>query len=188
MAPEDARLLQVDRLRAFQEAHAIPVVDASKQAPVEALHSLRQATSAAPSSYQNYLNEAVDCYEHGAYRGAVLLVWSATVEHIYSAIEARPSGFKSIEAANHARFSNSSGYKKIRRKNDLLYLNDKNFLQVCEDAGVFNRNARKLLEDKLDTRNRCGHPTGYVIGREETVVFIESLVNNVVNNAMMDWT
>ncbi|WP_030529440.1 hypothetical protein [Phycicoccus jejuensis] len=76
----------------------------------------------------------------------------------------------------------------MSKKNDLLYLNDKNFLLLCEDAGVFNKNARLLLTEKLDTRNRCGHPTGYVIGREEAVVVIESLINNIISDAMMDWT
>lgn len=177
-----------ERLRSFQEAYSIPVTDVAKQAPAAALHSLRDATAKAPATYQSYLNEAVDCYEHGAYRGAVLMIWAATVEHIYSAIENRPGGFKALESANKSRFSASKSYHRISKKNDLLYLNDKNFLLLCEDAGVFNRNARKLLEEKLDTRNFCGHPTGYVIGREETVVFIESLINNIVNDAMMDWT
>lgn len=187
MTPEETRLVRLERLRTFQEAYSIPVTDLSKQAPVEALHSLRDATRGAPKSFQDYLDEAVDCYENGAYRGAVLMVWSATVERIYSAIDDRPGGIKAIETANKARFGASRAYKRIGKKNDLLYLNDKNLLQLCEDAGVFNRNAKKLLEEKLDTRNRCGHPTGYVIGREEAVVLIESLINNIVNGAMMDW-
>ena len=115
------------------------------------------------------------------------MVWAATIEHIYSAVERRASGFKSLEAANFARFGESTSYRHIRKKNDLLYLNDRSFLLLCEDVGVFNKNARKLLEDKLDTRNRCGHPTGYVLGREEAVVFVESLINNIINDAMMDW-
>ena len=187
MTTDDHPLNRFRRLRTFQEAYSIPVSDVSRQAPVAALHSLRDATSKAPTSYQEYLNEAVDCYEQGAYRGAVLMVWSATVEHIYSAIEAHSGGFKAMESANKARFAKSRTYKRIAKKNDLLYVNDKNFLQLCEDAGVFNRNAKKLLDEKLDTRNRCGHPTGYILGREEAVVFIESLLNNIINDAMMDW-
>lgn len=181
-------LAQFERLRAFQEAYAIPVTDVSRQAPAQALHSLRDATARAPKNYQDYLNEAVDCYEQGAYRGAVLMVWAAAVEHIYTAIENQQGGFKKIEAANVKRFGSSNTYRKVGKKNDLLYLNDKNFLLLCEDVAVFNKNARMLLGEKLDTRNRCGHPTGYVIGREEAVVFIESLINNIISDAMMAWT
>lgn len=183
----DPTLRRFEKLRAFQEAYAIPVTDVSRQAPAQALHSLRDATARAPKNYQDYLNEAVDCYEHGAYRGAVLMVWAASVEHIYTAIDNQQGGFKRIEAANLQRFGASKAYRKVTKKNDLLYLNDKNFLLLCEDAEVFNRNARMLLTEKLDTRNRCGHPTGYVIGREEAVVFIESLINNIISGAMMDW-
>jgi len=115
------------------------------------------------------------------------MVWAATIEHIYSVIERRSSGFKRLEAANIARFGKSNSYHAIHKKNDLLYLSDKNLFLVCEDAGVFNKNARKLLVEKLDTRNRCAHPTGYALGREEVVIFIESLINNIINEAMIDW-
>jgi hypothetical protein len=178
---------RIERLRTFQEAYRIPITNIARQAPAEALHSLRSAIASAPASYRKYLDEAVDCYEAGAYRGATLMVWAATVEHIYATVERHSSGIQLIEAANAARFGNSKSYRAIRKKNDLLYLNDKNFFLLCEDAGVFNKNARRLLDEKLDTRNRCGHPTGYVLGREEAVVFIESLINNIINDAMMDW-
>lgn len=176
-----------DRLRLLQEAYSIPVRDISKQAPTQALHSLREAAEAAPANYRDYLDEAVNCYEHAAYRGAVLMVWSATIEHLYSAVADHLGGLKAFEQANHARFGQSNQYRKITKKDDLLYLNDKNFVQVCQDAGVFNKNARDLLKERLKLRNRCGHPTGYVVGREETVVFIESLVNNIVAGSMLNW-
>lgn len=115
------------------------------------------------------------------------MVWAATIEHIYSVIEGHRDGFKLIQAANLTRFERSNTYKPVRKKNDLLYLNDKNFFLLCEDAGVFNKNARKLLDEALDTRNRCGHPTGFDVGREEVVIFIERLINNFISGAMVDW-
>lgn len=187
MKTTEDSIAQIQRLGEFQEAYRLPVSNIAKQAPAAALHSLRDAASLAPATYEAYLKEAIDCYENGAYRGAVLMVWAATVEHIYSAIANQQSGFKTLEKHNAARFGQSSTYKKLRKKDDLLYLSDQNFFQLCEDAGVFNKNARKLLTEKLDTRNRCGHPTGYVIGREEAVVFIESLILNIINGPMMNW-
>jgi hypothetical protein len=178
---------QLQRLREFQSSFGLPTTDAEREAPAKALHSLHEAVRKSPLNYRSYLEEAVLCYEVGAYRGAVLMVWSAVVEHLYGVIESRLGGLKAVEQANEARFRGSSAYKKVRKKNDLLYLGDKNFLLICEDAGVFNRNARSLLEERLALRNRCGHPTGYAVGREETVVFIESLINNVLSGAMIDW-
>jgi hypothetical protein len=177
----------LDRLREFQGSYKIPISDITKQAPAQALHSLREAAERAPTNYQQYLEEAIDCYEATAYRGAVLMVWAATVEHLYSVIGYHRNGFKDLQAANIARFEKSGAYKKITKKNDLLYLNDKSFFLLCEDAGVLNKNARLLLDDALATRNRCGHPTGYAVGREEVVIFIERMINNFISGAMIDW-
>lgn len=187
MTPNEEWVPDLERLREFQEAYRLPVSDIARQAPAQALHSLRDATRNAPEGYGSYLEEAVDCYEAGAYRGAVLMVWAATIEHIYSVVEAHQRGFKLLEAENLKRFEKSNGYRKIKKKNDLLYLNDTNLFLICEDAGVFNRNARSILDDALKTRNRCGHPTGYVVGREEVVVFIERLINNIISGVMIDW-
>lgn len=165
----------------------MPVSDVAKQAPAQALHSLREAAERAPVSYRAYLEEAIDCYEANAFRGAVLMVWAATIDHIYSVIQSHQSGFRLFEAANSARFQGSNSYRKISKKNDLMYLNDKSFFLLCEDAGLLNKNARVLLDDALNTRNRCGHPTGYMVGRDEVVIFIERLINNFISGAMLDW-
>lgn len=178
---------KLDRLRQFQDSYRIPVSDIARQAPALALHSLRESAGRAPESYRPYLQEAIDCYEAGAYRGAVLMVWAATVEHLYSVIEAQRGGFRAIQAENLARFEQSNAYRKISKKNDLLYLNDKNFILLCEAAGVFNKNARSILDEALSTRNRCGHPTGYAVGREEVVIFVERLINNIISGAMLSW-
>ncbi len=177
----------LERLREFQEAYRLPVSDIARQAPAQALHSLRESAQRAPASYRPYLEEAIDCYEANAYRGAVLMVWAATIDHLYSVIDGHRGGFKSMQAANKTRFETAHNYRKIGKKNDLLYVSDANFFLLCEDAGVFNKNARSVLDDALKTRNRCGHPTGYAVGREEVVIFIERLINNFISGAMIDW-
>lgn len=178
---------RISALRAFQYEHVIPVSDISRQNPKEALHSLREATWNSPEAYRGYLSEAVDCYENHCYRAAVLMVWSAVMEHLYRVAENHPSGLRKLEAANKSRFGNSKSYKEITKGNDLLYIADSSFLHLGEDSGLFNKNARLLLTERLNLRNRCGHPTGYVVGREETVIFIESLINNILNGAMVNW-
>lgn len=171
----------------FQESYRLPVSDIAKQAPSQALHSLREAAERALASYRAYLEEAIDCYEADAFRGAVLMVWAATIDHIYSVIQGHRSDFSVFQAASLARFQGANSYRKISKTNDLLYLSDKNFFLLCEDAGLLNKNARVLLNDSLNTRNRCGHPTGYMVGREEIVIFTERLINNFISGAMIDW-
>ncbi|MBN3510125.1 hypothetical protein JYB55_14875 [Mycolicibacterium septicum] len=174
-------------LREFQQAHAIPVEDSSKEAPAAALSSLRDAAKKAPAAYADYLTEAVECYERHLYRAAILMIWAATVEHLYGVVEAHQGGLKKIEAANKTRYGTSKTYRRITNKNGLLYLSESQFIQLAEDAGLINRNARRTLTERLTLRNQCGHPTGYVPGREETVIFVESLVNNILSGAMLLW-
>lgn len=174
-------------LAEFQRLHALPVKDSAREAPAQALHSLREAAASAPPDYQDYLDEAVHCYEGGMYRAAVLMVWSACIQHLFSVIEGHRGGIKAIEAANLARYGQSNAFRKINKIDDLLYLKESAVLLIAEDAGLINRNARDLLEEKLKLRNRCGHPTRYKPGREETVIFIESLLVNIIGGVMVNW-
>lgn len=177
----------LENLRTFQGLHAVPVTDSQTEAPAQALHSLREAAKMAPANYSDYLDEAVRCYEGGMYRAAVLMVWAAVVEHLYVTIENHHGGIKAFEAANVAKYGASAGYRKIKKKDDFLYLREAQFIVLGEDAGLYNKNARTLLDEKLILRNRCGHPTLYKPGREETVIFIESLLMNIVGGTMLHW-
>jgi hypothetical protein len=178
---------RLDALRKFQELHEVPVTDRETQSPAAALKTLNDAVASAPKDYQDYLVEAVTCYEHALYRAAILLVWAATVEHLYLVASNHRSGIKDLEAANLARFGQSKAYRRIKKKDDFLYIGEANWLQLAEDAGLMNRNARQILIDRLNLRNRCGHPTKYKPGREETVVFIESLLLNFLSGQMLNW-
>ncbi len=167
-------------LQQLQDDYGAPVEDVAVESPKAALTSLRDAVGQAPSAYRDYLSESVACYEGGQYRAAILTTWAATVQHLYIVVEGHSGGVPEFEKANKQRFGSARSYRRIRRVNDFLYLRESDFLQLGEDAGLYNRNARKLLTERLDLRNRCAHPTRYKPGREETVVFIESLLLNVI--------
>ena len=187
MSPTPDPLDQVDRLATFQASHPIPVADSDLESPSQALQSLVEARAAAPSEYADYLHEAVAAYENGLYRAAILMVWAATVEHLYGVVKDHQGGISAVEAANLARYGSSKTYRKVKKVDDLLYMSESQFLQLGEDAGLFNRNARQVLIERLNLRNRCGHPTGYTPGREEAVVFIESLTLNILTGSWLNW-
>ena len=116
------------------------------------------------------------------------MVWAATIEHMYGVVAAHRGGIKKIQAANLARYGTHSKYREVKKKGDLLYLSEEQFIQLAEDAGLINRNARRTLVDRLTLRNQCGHPTQYRPGREEAVIFVESLINNILSDSWLDWT
>lgn len=176
------------RAAQLQAKYAVAAPEDRTRTPEAALESLRQALEQAPRTYRQYLSEALACYEHHLYRGAILMVWASVVDHLYTIIAAHRGGIRKFEQANRARFGTSNNYRQIRKRDDLLYLRDRDFLQLGEDAGLYNRNARLLLIERLDLRNRCGHPTQYQPGREETVIFIESLALNILTGHQLNWS
>ena len=91
-------------------------------------------------------------------------MWAAVLEHLYS-----------------------GKYREIKKVTDLLYLSELSSFSWLRDAALINRNARKVLGERLDPRNLCRHPTGYRPGREETVIFIESLIKDVLSGTWLLW-
>lgn len=185
-APEMPALLW--SLQRLQAHYSLPVRDVEVEAPAAALSSLRDAAKAAPQTYADYLEEAVECYERGLYRAAILMVWAATVEHLYGVAGANRQRVTDFEKENKTRFGQGRNYREIKKLDDFRYLGEAQFLQLAEDVGLINRNARAVLTERLNLRNLCGHPTRYRPGREETVIFIESLVLNVLSGTWLNWS
>jgi hypothetical protein len=184
----DPRIGQLlDGLRQLQDEFGEEVADVEQESPRAALESLEDAVAQAPREYRPYLEEALDCYGYGLYRAAILMVWAAVMQHLYAVAAAHRGGLRTFESMNKARFGRSKNYRAIKKQDDFLYLRDRDFIQLGEDAGMYNRNVRKLLHDKLELRNNCGHPTRYQPGREESVIFIESLLLNIVNGGQLNW-
>jgi hypothetical protein len=188
---DDGSAARVEQLLAglsrLQAEFGEEVADVQQESPAAALDSLEDAVAEAPANYRPYLEEAVACYRNGLYRAAILMVWSAVVQHLYSTAASHRGGIREFERANKARFGKAKTYREIKKQGDFLYLGERDFIQLGEDAGMYNRNARQVLHERLRLRNLCGHPSGYRPGREETVVFIESLILNVLSGSWLDW-
>lgn len=185
LTPDLDRLLA--GFRRLQAEFGTEIADAEQESPGAALDSLEEAVAVAPADYRPYLEEALECYRRGLYRAAILMVWSAVVQHLYSCAAAHGGGIKQFEKANKTRFGNAKNYRELRKQDDFLYLGERDFIQLGEHAGMFNRNARLLLHERLKLRNLCGHPTQYTPGREETVVFVESLLLNILSGSWLSW-
>ena len=129
---------------------------------------------------KSYLEETIRVYDAGANRAAIVFLWAAVMEHLYSRLSEKKL-IKKFDTEFKRRFGrNKKYYRIIRKKQDLLYVKERDFLEISEVAGLYNRNIRAVLIKDLDTRNKCGHPTTYVPGDMETAVFIERLINNIL--------
>jgi hypothetical protein len=57
---------------------------------------------------------------------------------------------------------------------------EKDFIEICRAANVFNNDVRKILDEKLGIRNTAGHPSTVTVRGNKAASFIEDLVENVI--------
>lgn len=126
-----------------------------------------------------FLNEALTCYRHSAFRAAIVMVWNLAYDHVARWVLADPNRL--------AEFNSGIG-KRNSRKGHIVISNRDDFEELKEDetidilggiAGV-SPNVKKTLKDKLGRRNMYAHPSTLTITRAQVDDMITDLVNNVV--------
>ena len=127
---------------------------------------------------REYIDEALICLGVGAYRGAILMGWVATMNNVYRKME--QVGFQKFHDACEQFMKKA---RPVRRRTDLEYYRDSDVLMAAERIGFFDRNVRAALEKQLDVRNRCGHP-GQVRPQIHIVnAFFEEIIQYVLSVA-----
>ena len=127
---------------------------------------------------KDFLKEAVDCFEAGANRATILMVWILTIDHLFAYISAHKlSEFNAALALNTDK---SIKVKVITQRDDFTEIKESKFIELCRSAKIISNDVRKILDQKLETRNSSAHPSGITIGKSKVIDFVEDLVENVV--------
>lgn len=123
-----------------------------------------------------YLEEALICFGHKAYRGALIMAWNLT----YSDVLDR------IYATGLDKFNSQIGTHNFKRavvnRSDFADLKESDVIKIARAAKLISGETLKLLEEKLGKRNSAAHPSGKVITVVSAEEFISDLVENVVLN------
>ena len=130
---------------------------------------------------KEFLNEAIDCFEVGANRAAIVMTWILAVDHLYAYILAHKlSDF-------NAALAKDKGVKlsSVSQRDHFTEIKESKFIELCRAAGIISNDVRKILDQKLGTRNSCAHPSGVTINKSKAIDFIEDLVDNVVLKYMI---
>ncbi len=127
---------------------------------------------------QAFLLEAIDCYEIGARRAAIIMVWILTVHHLYQYI------------LKHELVSFNTALAKVKDKrikitvvsklDDFTEIPEGKFIEIMRSANIITNDVRKILETKLGIRNSCAHPSGITVSDVKATEFIIDLVENVI--------
>jgi hypothetical protein len=125
---------------------------------------------------KEFLKEAIDCFEVGANRAAIVMTWILAMDHLFAHILAHKlTDF-------NAALSKDKGVKidAITQRDDFTGIKETKFIELCRAAGIVSNDVRKILDQKLGTRNSCAHPSGVTINKSKVIDFIEDLIDNVI--------
>jgi hypothetical protein len=127
---------------------------------------------------KDFLDEAIRCFEVGADRAAIIMVWLLTMSHLQSYILAsHRSAFNAVLAKNNDK---RIRVKSISHIDDFSDIPENKFIEFCRSAGIISNDVRKILIEKLGTRNSSAHPSAVKINQSKVIDFVEDLVVNVL--------
>ena len=123
---------------------------------------------------QNFVIEAIECFESHHYRAAVVLSWVGAVSVLYEFVIAnRLADFNSEAKARHPK------WKPAKTKDDLATMKERSFLEILVKLSIIGKSVKTELFNCLDLRNGCGHPNSLVLGEHRVAGHIEFLIQNI---------
>ncbi|MGH1487644.1 MAG: hypothetical protein ACRBCI_15625 [Cellvibrionaceae bacterium] len=148
-------------------------------AKLETSHLLRSLLSKLPDkNEQLFLQEAIECYEIGAKRASIVLVWILTMHHMYNYInDNQLDTFNNVLSKNNDKRIKIT---KITKTDDFSEIPEGKFIEFMRSAKIISNDVRKILDAKLGIRNTYAHPSGVSVSEVKTNDFIIDLIENIV--------
>ena len=128
---------------------------------------------------QVYLEEALTCFRHSAFRAAIVMVWNLAYDHLCKVIINRPQYLSDFNTQLPKSFPKAD-ILAINVRDDFEALKESQVLQVAKSANIISGSVHKILKEKLDRRNIAAHPSNVAVSRLTAEDFILDLVQNVV--------
>jgi hypothetical protein len=157
-------------------------VHGTREVTLQLTALLANLPSMVPSLVEKtYLNEALICYRHGAFRAAVVMTWNLAYHHLCShVLSHRLADFNS-----RWQLSFPGHHKKttlhITSMDDFnRELKESEVIEICRLAQIITSDVARVMVEKLGRRNSAAHPSALVIEQLQVDAFIDDLVRNVV--------
>jgi hypothetical protein len=123
---------------------------------------------------KDFIEEAIKCLQVGALRAAVVFLWTGAIQTLRA-----KAWKKGADKVNAAISTHDPKGRTLRKAEDFANVKDSVFLRALQDLGVIDKGEKGTLEEALNLRNRCGHPTRYKPGVNKASSFIEDVVGIV---------
>lgn len=119
-----------------------------------------------------YLIESITCFRVGALRAGIIFSWTAFIRFLQN--KCMEKGLDEINNAFKKHYQKSSPIKTL---DDFESIRDNVLLTISFELKIISKHQRIQLENNLDLRNHCGHPSSYIPEINKAKAFIEDIVN-----------
>lgn len=130
------------------------------------------------TSERSFLLEAIDCYEIGARRAAIVMSWLLALHHLQEHVfKHELSAFNVVLGKNTDKRIKIS---QVTKRDDFGEIPEGKFIEFARSANIISNDVRKILDVKLGIRNSTAHPAVVTVSQVKATDFIIDLVENVV--------
>lgn len=156
----------------IREVLGLPPAEAEVEHNVADLSAKARALS--DQTIRSFVEEGILCLQIGALRAAVVFLWSGAIRIVHTRLLTRHQ-----RDLDRALRKHDPKVRKVTRLDHFAYVTDKTVLLAAEEVGILDKGERTTLEEALNLRNRCGHPTKYGPGASRVSGFVEDLISVV---------
>jgi hypothetical protein len=106
------------------------------------------------------------------------MCWILALDHLIDYVmNKHAAAFDKVLAVNTGKRVKVTS---IKSRDDYGDIPEGKLIEFMRSAGAISNDVRKILEEKLGTRNSCAHPSSIAIKRTKVIDFVEDLITNVV--------
>ncbi len=125
---------------------------------------------------QSFLIEAINCYKVEAYRAAIVMVWTLTIDHLQKYV----FGNKLTEFNDSISRDSDKKLQHVIQYDDFSGFKEVKLIELMRSSNSISNDVRKILDEKLGIRNSAGHPSGIIVLGHKATEFIGDLIVNVL--------
>lgn len=136
------------------------------------LADLKRKLANAPLDVKDYFGESVIALEVGAFRSSVVMGWAGQICYLSEYL------LHSREEEVRAKYPSWN----FKDANDLRQnIIESQILIAFRKVGLCTSGEHRILDGELSVRNQCAHATIYKPSRNETIGYVEKMINRSIN-------
>jgi hypothetical protein len=125
---------------------------------------------------KEYLTEAINCFDSGYFRAAIVMAWCAGYAILRAWLFAGHAG------ALNSAMSSWKAPRTITKIEDFDELGERVVLDTARSASVLTKEQHKQLVALLDQRNSFAHPSGRKVSAPIAEAYLTQIMDEVIVN------